>query len=336
MKKIGRIIALLLGVVILLAGAALAYVKLALPNVGPPPELTIRADSAQVAHGKYLANHVALCMDCHSTRDWTKVAGPMVAGTDGKGGEHFSRGMGFPGDFYAPNITPARLKDWTDGEIYRTITTGVSRDGRALFPVMPYMGYAKMDPQDVKDIIAYVRSLAPIENTVQASVADFPMNFILNTIPTKTEGGKRPDPTDEVAYGKYLVTISACTDCHTPVDDKAQPLPGMDFAGGREFALPTGTVRALNITPDQTGIKTMTKAAFIARFKAYTHADYAHPTVGNDEFNSVMPWTMYGGMSEGDLGAIYTYLQSVKPVKNAVERFTPKSKLMASRQAVAF
>lgn len=46
MKKIGRIVALLLGVAILLMGAALAYTKLALPDVGPPPELTIRADSA--------------------------------------------------------------------------------------------------------------------------------------------------------------------------------------------------------------------------------------------------------------------------------------------------
>ncbi len=331
MKKIGRILLLLVGVVVLLAGAGLAYVKLALPNVGPPPELTIRADSSQIAHGKYLANHVTLCMDCHSTRDWTKMAGPMVAGTNGKGGESFPREMGFPGQYYAPNITPARLKEWTDGEIYRTITTGVSRDGRALFPVMPYPSYAKMDPQDVKDIIAYVRSLAPIENQVAASESDFPMNFILNTIPTKTEGGKRPDPSDELAYGKYLVTISACSDCHTPVNDKAEPLPGMEFAGGRPFPLPTGTVRAMNITPDETGIKAMTKAAFVDRFKAYTNPDYRHQTIGDDEFNSVMPWTMYGGMTETDLGAIYTYLQSVKPVNNKVERFTPKSKMVAMK-----
>ncbi|MCY7356154.1 MAG: c-type cytochrome [Rudanella sp.] len=331
MKKIGRILLFPVGVVVLLAGAGLAYVKLALPNVGPPPELTIRADSAQIARGHYLANHVTLCMDCHSTRDWTKMAGPMVAGTNGKGGESFPREMGFPGQYYAPNITPARLKDWTDGEIYRTITTGVSRDGRALFPVMPYPGYAKMDPQDVKDIIAYVRSLAPIENKVAASESDFPKNFILNTIPAKTEGGKRPDPSDELAYGKYLVTISACGDCHTPVNDKAEPLPGMEFAGGRPFPLPTGTVRAMNITSDETGIKAITKAAFVDRFKAYTNPDYTHQVVGDDEFNSVMPWTMYGGMTETDLGAIYTYLRSVKPVKNKVERFTPKSKLVAMK-----
>ena len=161
MKKIGRIVILLVGVVVLIVGAALAYVKLALPNVGPPPELTIRADSAQIAHGGYLANHVALCMDCHSTRDWTKTAGPMVVGTNGKGGESFPREMGFPGQYYAPNITPTGLKDWTDGEIYRAVTTGVSRDGRALFPVMPYPNFAKMSPQDVRGCLSFCFTNSP-------------------------------------------------------------------------------------------------------------------------------------------------------------------------------
>ncbi|WP_019988167.1 c-type cytochrome [Rudanella lutea] len=331
MKKAGRIIAIVLGVLVLFVGAGLAYVKLALPNVGPPPEITIRADSAQIAHGKYLAHHVALCMDCHSTRDWTKLAGPMVAGTNGKGGEGFLRTMGFPGDFYAPNITPARLKEWTDGEIFRAVTTGVSRDGRALFPVMPYQNYAKMDPQDIRDIIAYVRTLAPIENQVPAPDPDFPMNFIMHTIPAKAEGGQRPQPTDELAYGKYLTTMASCGDCHTPVDDKAQPLPGMEMAGGREFPMPTGTVRSMNLTPDETGIKALTKEAFVARFKAHDHAGAENIQVGEDEFNSLMPWTMYAGMSEQDLGAIYTYLASLKPIKHKVERFTPRSKLMASR-----
>lgn len=329
MKRMLRIVALLLGVVIVLAAAGLTYVKVALPNVGPPPELTIRSDSAQIAHGAYLANHVAVCMDCHSTRDWTKLNAPMVEGTNGKGGEAFTPEMGFPGHFYAANITPVRLKEWTDGEIYRAITTGVSRDGRALFPVMPYQNFARMDPQDVKDIIAYLRWLAPIENTVPASKPDFPMNFILNTIPQKAEGGKRPDPADEVAYGKYMLTMASCGDCHTPVDDKGQFLPGLELAGGRAFPMPTGTVRSMNITPDPTGIKSMTKEAFIARFKGYEHADPI--SVKDDEFNSIMPWQMYAGMSEQDLGAIYAYLQTVKPVSNKVERFTPKSKMVAMK-----
>ncbi len=330
-KRLLKLVVGLIGIVVLLAAAGLTYVKLALPNVGPAPQLTLKPTAAQIEHGRYLANHVAACIDCHSTRDFTKLSGPMVTGTEGKGGEAFVREMGFPGNFYAANITPASLGGWTDGEIFRAITTGVNRDGRALFPVMPYQSYAKMDPNDIYDIIAYLRSLKPIENTIPAAEPDFPMNFIINTIPTKAEHGKRPSPADTVAYGKYLTAFASCTDCHTPADEKGQFLPGMDFAGGREFPLPTGTVRSANLTPHATGLLTMTKEAFVARFRAYAHEGYVSPGVAQNEFNTIMPWAMYGGMTEQDLGAIYTYLKTLKPVNNAVTHFTPKSKLVASR-----
>ncbi|MEZ0483252.1 c-type cytochrome [Fibrella aquatica] len=330
MKLILRLLGGLMLLLVILAATGMLYVRYALPNVGPPPQLTIRADSAQLARGHYLAHHVAVCVDCHSTRDWTKLNGPMVAGTEGKGGEGFIREWGFPGNFYAPNITPAHLGEWSDGEIYRAITTGVSRDGHALFPVMPYKSFGQADRSDVEAIIAYIRSLKPIENkAIPASEPDFPMNFILNTIPGKNEHTPRPDPSDEVAYGRYLTSFASCNDCHTPVNDKGEPLPGMYMAGGREFPMPGGTVRSANITPDQTGLSAYTKEAFIARFKAYENVDMGHTPVGEDGFNSVMPWAMYAGMSEQDLGAIYTYLKSIKPVKQPVERFTPKAQQVA-------
>ncbi|AQG80173.1 c-type cytochrome [Spirosoma montaniterrae] len=330
-KRLLKLALGLVGVIVIIVVAGLSYVKLALPNVGPAPKLAIKPTTAQIEHGRYLANHVAACIDCHSTRDFTKLAGPMVPGTEGKGGEAFVREMGFPGNFYAANITPASLGSWTDGEIFRAITTGVNRDGRALFPVMPYQSYARMDPEDIYDIIAYLRSLKPIPNKIPAAEPDFPMNFIINTIPTKAALGKRPNPADTVAYGNYLTTFASCTDCHTPADDKGQPLPGMEMAGGRVFPIPTGTVRSANLTPHATGILNMTCDAFIARFKAHTHERYVSPTVAQNEFNTIMPWAMYGGMSEQDLGAIYAYLRTLKPVNNAVTHFTPKSKLVASR-----
>lgn len=328
MKK--RIVKIVLGVVGALAaliGIGLAYVKLVMPNVGPAPSLTIRATAAQIEHGRYLANSVASCMDCHSTRDFSKLAGPMVPGTAGKGGEKFARKMGFPGTYYASNLTPAHLGKWTDGEIYRAITTGVSRDGHALFPVMPYQNYAQMDPADIKDIIAYLRTLQPIPNDIPNAESDFPMNFIINTIPAQIEAGKRPDSTDQMAYGKYVTTFAACADCHTPVDGQGKALPGMDMAGGRAFPTPAGTVRSMNITPDPSGIGSWTKAAFVSRFRAY--AGKNHPLVQADEFNTLMPWTMYAQMSDKDLSAVYDYLRTLKPVKNSVERFTPASKLVA-------
>ncbi|GAB4022739.1 c-type cytochrome [Spirosoma koreense] len=332
MKKRTRNLAIgIVGTFVLLIGIGLAYIKLALPNVGPAPDLKIQATAAQIEHGKYLAHHVAVCIDCHSTRDFTKLMAPMVLGTEGKGGERFSPEQGFPGTFYSRNITAAGIGNWTDGEIYRAITTGVSRDGRALFPVMPYRSYAQMDPEDIKDIIAYLRSLRPIPNAIPDPEPAFPMNFIVNTIPAKIEPGKRADTTDRIAYGKYLTTFASCADCHTPVDGQGKPLPGMEMAGGREFPMPTGMVRSMNLTSDASGIGTWTKAAFISRFKAHDGQLEKQPTLRDGEFNTIMPWLMYAGMSEPDLGAIYDYLRTLKPVPNKVERFTPKASLVATR-----
>jgi mono/diheme cytochrome c family protein len=334
MKKTWRILAVTLGFIVFLAIAGFGYIKLALPNVGSAPELTLKTDTTQIARGAYLANHVAVCVDCHSERNWAVVGGPIIPGTEGKGGERFTHDMGFPGNYYARNITPAHLSGWSDGEIYRAITTGVSKDGHALFPVMPYLNYGQVDPEDIKAIIAYVRTLKPIENpSIPTSQSDFPMNLIINTLSTESTGSTRPALADSVAYGKYVLTFASCGECHTPVDDKGQPLPGMALAGGRTFAMPPGTVRSANLTPDpETGIGNWTKEAFIARFKAAAKDDFRHPaTLQHANFNTVMPWQMYSGMSEQDLGAIFAYLKSVKPVKNTVTLFTAREKEVASR-----
>jgi mono/diheme cytochrome c family protein len=324
-KKIFRILGIVLGLVVLLVAGGLTYVKTALPNVGPAPELKVEVTAAQVERGKYLANHVALCMDCHSQRDFSKYAGPIKDGTFGGGGEKFGPEMGFPGTFYSKNITPYALKDWTDGEIYRAITAGVSKTGDALFPVMPYHGFGQMDDKDIHAIIAYIRTVPPVKNDVPASQADFPMNFILRTMPVKGIPQTLPDKGDVLAYGKYMTTFASCGDCHTK-KDKGAPLPGMEFAGGMEFQFPNGMLRSANITPDpETGIGTWTEETFVKRFKMYADSAYHNPSVAKEDFNTIMPWTMYAGMEESDLKAIYTYLKTLKPVKHKVERFEPST-----------
>jgi mono/diheme cytochrome c family protein len=329
-KKSCKIVFLIVGLLVLMALTGLAYVKLALPDVGPAPVMKISATKARIDHGRYLANHVALCIDCHSTRDYSKQTAPVVAGTEGKGGEGFLREQGFPGNYYAPNLTPDHLGSWTDGEIYRAITTGVSRDGHALFPVMPYQNFAQMPPEDIKDVIAYLRSLPSIRHDVPASEPDFPMNFIINTLPAPSPGGQRPSTADSIAYGRYVTTFASCGECHTQRDDRGNLVPGMDFAGGRAFPLPTGTVYSANITPAKTGIGTWTRDAFIARFKAHANGNVP-ADVHDGEPNSVMPWPMYAGMSEQDLGAVYDYLHSLKPVEAKSRAFVPKAKLVAER-----
>lgn len=233
------------------------------------------------------------------------------------GGEYFGPEMGFPGTFYSKNITPTNLGDWTDGEIFRVITTGVKRNGEVIFPVMPYENYRKLDRQDIYDIIAYVRSLQPLENQIPNSKADFPMNLILNTIPEEAAFTTRPEFSDEIRYGEYLTTAASCVICHTPAK-KGKLKMDLAFAGGREFKMPAGILRSQNITPDlETGIGNWSREDFIKRFKAYSEEN-SLSSVGEEDYNTIMPWAMYADMTEDDLSAIYKYLHSLEPIKNEI------------------
>jgi len=289
MKKLLKILAYLLLLLIVLAGAFLTYIKTALPDVGVAEDVKIEITPERVERGRYLANSVCVCIDCHSTRDWSKFSGPITEGTFGKGGDRFDQTVGMPGIFYAKNITPEGIRRYTDGELVRVITTGVNKDGRAMFPLMPFLYYGKMDSEDIYSIIAYVRTLEPIKSEVPESVADFPMNFVINTIPKKATPQQRPDPSDQLAYGAYMVNASGCVECHTQVD-KGQIIPELSFGGGREFGFPDGAVvRSSNITSDQeTGIGRWTKEQFLARFKIFGDSTYTPPSVKPGEYNTIM------------------------------------------------
>lgn len=248
MKKALLVIGALLGLALLVVVLGWLYLLLTFPAVGPAPKLSVEATPERLARGKYLVENVAGCIDCHSSHDWNSYAAPIISGTEGKGGEKF---LGEFGALYAPNITPAAIGDWSDGELYRAITAGVNKDGKALFPLMPYLNYARMSNNDLKAVIAYVRALKPIENQPPARVLNFPLNLIVRTMPKAAAPRQAPDKSDRVAYGKYLATMASCADCHSP-QVKGAPLPGMDFAGGFEISLPDGRiVRSANITPDK-------------------------------------------------------------------------------------
>src|ERR1035437_9435534 len=137
MKRFKKITVFVLLLLIVAAGGSVGYLKFALPDVDAAPDLKIVSSPEKIARGEYLANSVCVCMDCHGTRDWSKFSGPPVDGTKGKGGEVFDQKFGFPGAYVSKNITPFSLGKWTDGEIFRAITCGVNKDGKALFPIMP-------------------------------------------------------------------------------------------------------------------------------------------------------------------------------------------------------
>lgn len=326
MKTLLKIVGALLLLVVVVIGGAVAYIKFSLPNVGPAPVMKVKGTPEQVARGAYLANHVTLCMDCHSTRDWSRFSGPLTPGTLGQGGEVFGPNMGFPGTFVSRNITPSGIGSFTDGQIYRAITTGVDHAGKPLFNIMPYANYGRMDPEDIKAIIAYVRTLAPVVHANVPHKPDFPVNILINTFPQKATPQKRPDPSDHLAYGAYMTNAAGCIVCHTK-QEKGKVV-GQPFAGGFEFNLAPGyIVRSANITPDDTGIKALTKEAFLAKFKAYTNPAAVVPVdMAKGDAQTVMPWTMFAGMKDEDLGAIYDYLRTVAPVQNTVEKYTIRGK----------
>lgn len=301
--------------------SAISYVKFALPAIDEAPDIIVDKSAESVARGKYIAHSVAVCMDCHSTRDWSTLSGPPIKGTEGMGGEKFDQTMGFPGEYYSRNITPYGLSDWTDGEIFRAITAGVSKNGEALFPVMPHPNYGRLDKEDIYDVIAYLRSMPTIKHENISSKSDFPMNLILNTIPKEATFTTRPNKTDKVAYGEYLVTMASCIDCHTPFEKGEYDL-SMLLAGGREFQLPWAILTTPNLTPDvKTGLGTWSEADFVNKFKAYADSSYIPVKVNPGDFMTIMPWMMYATMEEEDLKSIYAYLQSLEPINHPIERF---------------
>src|SRR5688572_29960540 len=106
MKKFFKVLGIIVLVLIVAVVGLIAYIKTALPNVGEAEEVKIEYTPERIARGEYLANAVNICMDCHSTRDWSKFSGPLVEGTLGKGGERFDQKVGMPGVYLSRNITP--------------------------------------------------------------------------------------------------------------------------------------------------------------------------------------------------------------------------------------
>lgn len=326
MKKVFKVILFLVLAVVILVTAGITYVKTALPNVGAAPVLKVPLTTANIERGRYLVNSVTGCMDCHSPRDFSKLTLPVYSDSIGAGGLKFGHEFGLPGTYYAPNITPYSLSKYTDGELFKVLTTGETRLGKPLFPIMPYLTLGVMDKEDIYAIIAYLRTLKSVtkDNVPEAS-RDFPVSILVNTMPHPAAFTKRPNPADSIAYGKYLVAFAGCSDCHTPKDDKGQPIPGKDFAGGNPFRLPTGVVRTANITADkETGIGNWTKAQFFAAIRKYQGKPL--PTLNKGDFNTIMPYATFSKMTDSDLSSVYAYLHALKPVNNNVVKFEPDSK----------
>jgi mono/diheme cytochrome c family protein len=272
-------------------------------------------------NGQYLVT-IAGCLDCHSQRQFEFFSGPIRKGTEGMGGQLFDQKLFIlPGTLYSKNITSdtaTGIGNWTDAELIRAITQGISRNGDSLFPLMPYDHFSKLAKQDVLDIVAFIRTLPPIENKVPARQLMGPIGAFYASLPNTLDQNQKPSPNDKVEYGKYLVNMASCQTCHTPLSEKG--VPGEPFSGGLKFTTPTFTVQTANLTSDSaTGLGTWTEERFLNKFKTYREA--SGYVFDPKEQNSYMPWSEFAKMNNDDLSAIFAFLKTLPPVKHLVEKY---------------
>jgi mono/diheme cytochrome c family protein len=129
-----------------------------------------RADDTQVTRGKYLVV-LAGCTDCHTPGYFLGKPDParFLAGSD----------VGFRvpgvGAVVGPNLTPDKetgLGNWTTSQIITAIRSGVRPDNRVLSPVMPWSHYANLTLSDVKAIVAYLKTLPPVQHKAPGPFAE--------------------------------------------------------------------------------------------------------------------------------------------------------------------
>lgn len=163
--------------------------------------------------GKYLVLAVAACQDCHLTDgDYSVVSFENME-------VELAGGLAFAfepwGSVVAPNLTV--LGEWTDEQIENAIRYGARADGSPLLPPMPYEAYAGMSDDDMAAIIAYLRTLTPVENEIAEAVINEGTREDVRQVPEIDPEAEfpAPDMTDPAAYGHYLGGhVAACIRCH--------------------------------------------------------------------------------------------------------------------------
>jgi hypothetical protein len=327
MEKLAKVVAALVGLVVVLAVVGVAALALRQPRMRPASTESIAKTPERIARGKYLVEHVCDCYGCHSDQVTEKYGMPVKPGTEGQGGFVFSEKLQVPGVVCAQNITPdpeTGLGRWSDGEVLRAVREGVDRQGKALFPMMPYLDYREMGDEDARSVVAFLRTAPPIRNAVPAQKLKFPVNLLIRSEPHPLDGPVTmpDDETSHLAYGKYLVTIAGCRECHTAHDGKGRRVPGGDFGGGWEMRGPWGRVVTANITPDgSTFMGQATKQQFIHAFRTFASFDATTAPPAPAGRNTVMPWIAYGGMTDADLGAIFDYMKTVPAIRKQIVVF---------------
>ena len=273
--------------VILLAASVLSGIglyKMYVPHADPAPALTIENTQDQITRGEHIAS--VYCTDCHSTNGQL----PMTGGRD------MGKASPMPiGSLVSFNLTPAGpLKNWTDGEIFRTIRQGVDKTGVPMI-VMSTTSTRNLSDEDIKAVIAFLRSQPAVPTEVQGGdnptlvLALFEGAGLVSPRPQIQGVIQAPAKGVTADYGQYVVSFMGCSDCH-----------GADLAGGQQGGVtPNG--------PSLRVVKGWTQDQFVSTLR-----NGVDPT--GHTLSSQMPWKTIGLLDDVELGAVFQYLSGLAPV----------------------
>ncbi|TBW38963.1 c-type cytochrome [Siculibacillus lacustris] len=218
------------------------------------------------------------------------------------------------GTLIPPNITPDRdtgIGDWSLDDFRSAMTRGVGHDGIRLYPAMPYPNYAKMPEPDIDDLWAFLGTIAPVKNDVDANQLPFPFSIRTLMIGWNllefTPKPFAPDAAQSAEWnrGAYLVQGPAhCGACHTPKtifggDDAGKALTGASLQG---WWAPDITAAPT------TGVGSWSKEELVAYLATGVNG---HTIASGPMAEAIAAST--SKMTPEDLGAIATYLKTLGP-----------------------
>lgn len=310
----------------LLLFPALAAALGALPKGGsekpswsrPLKNTTFERTKIRRERGRYLAEGVLQCFNCHSDRDPLRPGMPPVDGRKGAGHVWYDE----PGArLVSPNITPdaeTGAGRWTDDMLARAIREGVGHDGRPLHPQMWYDAFGSLSDSDVAAVVVYLRSIPPVKNRLPPTLLKAGRaSSIEGTLRPLTSPVAAPDVSTPVKRGRYLTQVANCQGCHTAWE---APLNPGRFGGGNFVELTIGGKKlarfSRNLTSDSSGIPYYDDALFIGAMRT--------GKVRTRELSPLMPWTVFRNMTDDDLKAVRAYLTSLLPVRHLIDPDEPE------------
>jgi mono/diheme cytochrome c family protein len=217
------------------------------------------------------------------------------------------------GTFRPPNISTDPVDGiggWRTADLANALLSGVSPAGNHYYPAFPYTSYAKMEIRDVKDLMAYLRTLPAVSGRPPAH--DLSPLFRIRQIVGLWKFlffEQEPivaDRDHDGAWnrGRYLVeAVTHCAECHSSRNLLGAIKENTRFAGGVD---PEGTGYIPNITPSRIGDWTERDIAEMLK----TGGTPNHGRVGSSMTAVV---TNLASLPQSDRDAIATFVKSLPP-----------------------